>query len=110
MEGAHCFNSATCNQTGLVLPVVEYDHAGGNCSATGGFVYRGAQYPSLQGVYLYADFCSGRIWGLRRVGAAWENALLLDTELLVSAFGEDEQGNLYVADFGAGAIYKVDVR
>lgn len=109
MEGAHCFNGATCDQTGRVRPVAEYDHAGGNCSVTGGFVYRGSQYPSLQGIYLYADFCSGRIWGLRRTGAGWENALLLDTDLLISTFGEDEQGNLYLADFGDGVVYKVDL-
>lgn len=110
MEGLHCFNSATCNRAGLVLPVVEYGHEGGNCSVTGGFVYRGHQYPALRGIYLYADFCSGRIWGLRHTGAGWENSLLLDTDLLISTFGEDEQGNLYLADFGGGGIYKVDAR
>ncbi|KAF0220839.1 MAG: glucose/sorbosone dehydrogenase-like [Geobacteraceae bacterium] len=109
MEGLHCFNSPACSQAGLTLPVAEYIHDGANCSVTGGFVYRGAQYPALQGVYLYADLCSGRIWGLRRNGAVWENRLLLTTTLQITTFGEDEAGNLYLADFGSGDIYKIDV-
>lgn len=109
MEGMHCFTDPACSQAGLTLPVAEYDHLSGDCSVTGGFVYRGAQYPSLQGIYLYGDFCSGRIWGLRRNGLVWENQLLLDTTLNISSFGEDEAGNLYVADMTAGVIYKIDV-
>ena len=109
MEGTSCFLSPECDRTDLILPVTEYSHADGNCSVTGGFVYRGSQYPPLQGTYLYADFCSGRLWGLKRSGAAWENRLLLDTTLQISSFGEDEAGNLYLADLGAGDIYKVDL-
>jgi glucose/arabinose dehydrogenase len=110
MEGLHCFIDPSCDSSGLTLPVAEYAHAAGDCSVTGGFVYRGAQYPSLQGIYFYGDFCSGRIWGLRRVGTAWENQLLLDSDLQISSFGEDEAGNLYVADLAGGAIYKIDLR
>lgn len=109
MEGLHCFGAATCNQTGLTLPVAEYAHDGGNCSVTGGFVYRGAQYPALRGIYLYGDFCSGRIWGLRRSGTGWQNQLLLDSTLQIASFGEDEAGNLYVADLNSGELYKVAV-
>jgi glucose/arabinose dehydrogenase len=109
MEGRHCFNSPSCNQAGLTMPVVEYDHAAGDCSVTGGFVYRGAQYPALQGIYLYGDFCTGRLWGLRRSVAGWESQLLLDSTLRISSFGEDEAGNLYVVDFGAGDLYKIDL-
>lgn len=110
MEGLHCFTDPSCDGSTFTLPVAEYAHGAGDCSVTGGFVYRGAQYPSLQGIYFYGDFCSGRIWGLRRVGAAWENQLLLDSSLLISSFGEDEAGNLYVADLAGGAIYKIDLR
>ena len=74
---------------------------------TGGFRYRGAAYPALSGYFVYGDFCSGRIWGLRHNGLAWENRLLLDSTLLISTFGEDESGELYVADYGAGAIYRI---
>jgi glucose/arabinose dehydrogenase len=109
MEGFHCYNSASCNQTGMTLPIAEYGHSLGDCSVTGGFVYRGQEFSALQGVYIYGDHCSGRIWGLKRAGGALENKLILDSSLLISTFGEDEAGNLYVADHGAGAIYKIIV-
>jgi glucose/arabinose dehydrogenase len=104
MEGLHCFSNAQCNQTGLTLPVVEYDHSLG-CSVTGGYVYRGGAFPRMQGLYLYGDFCSGRIWGLRREGATWQNTQLIDTTIQISAFGEDESGSLYAASYATGEIY-----
>lgn len=107
MEGSLCFLApGLCSSAGLVLPVVEYDHSAGDCSVIGGYVYRGSN-PSLRGTYLYGDFCSGRIWGLRRNGSAWENRLLLDSALLISTFGEDEAGELYVADYGTGTLYRI---
>jgi glucose/arabinose dehydrogenase len=106
MEGAHCFNDPACSQTGLVLPVAEYDHGQG-CSITGGFVYRGQVFPRIQGVYIYADFCSGRFWGLQRNGSVWQNTLLLMEPHSISSFGEDEAGNLYAADIFAGIVYEI---
>lgn len=106
MEGSLCFLTPSCSSAGLTLPVVEYDHGNGDCSVTGGYVYRGSS-PALRGAYLYGDFCSGRIWGLRHNGVAWENRLLLDSSLLISTFGEDESGELYVADYAAGAIFRI---
>jgi hypothetical protein len=58
-------------------------------------------------VYLFGDYCSGRIWGIRKNGAAWENALLADTTLLISTFGEDEAGNVYVANYANGELLQV---
>ena len=110
MEGTHCYNAVPCDRTGLVLPVAEYDHGQGDCSVTGGMVYRGADFPALQGTYLYGDYCSGKIWGLKRTGAAWENSLLADTSHQISSFGEDEAGNVYVAGYGNGTIYRVTAR
>ena len=107
MEGAHCFNSPACNRTGLTLPVLEYGHGANDCSITGGYVYRG-ENASLRGIYFFGDFCSGRIWGMRRNGALWENKLLLESKLRISSFGEDEAGNVYVLDFGAGDIHRID--
>jgi glucose/arabinose dehydrogenase len=107
MEGLHCYNTASCDTMGLTLPLVEYDHSGGNCSITGGYVYRGAQFPSLQGVYFYGDYCSGRIWGMKRAGTTFSTRLLLDSGMLISTFGEDEAGEIYVADHGAGNIYRI---
>jgi glucose/arabinose dehydrogenase len=109
MEGFHCYppGTTTCDQTGLTLPVIEYDHSAGDCSVTGGYVYRGGAFPRMQGLYFYGDFCSGRIWGLRRVSSAWQSALLLDTSFQITAFGEDEAGNLYAASYGTGEVYSV---
>ncbi len=105
MEGTHCFNPNPCSMTGLTLPIVEYDHTGGNCSVTGGYVYRADTYPRMKGLYFYGDFCSGRIWSLKSNGSGWQNSLLLDTSIQISAFGEDEAGNLYVASYGTGEIF-----
>ena len=107
MEGLHCYNAASCDATGLTLPVAEYGHTAGDCSVTGGFVYRGAAIPALQGIYLYGDYCSGRIRGLRLSGTAVEHWLLLETGFNISTFGEDEAGNIYVANHQNGNIYRI---
>lgn len=106
MEGSTCFANPSCSSAGLTLPVAEYLHGSGDCSVTGGYVYRGSN-AALRGIYFYGDFCSGRIWGLRRNGAVWENQLLSDTTLSISTFGEDEAGELYVADYATGEIYRI---
>lgn len=106
MEGFDCFNPSSCNQTGLTLPIVDYPHSSGSCSVTGGYIYRGAARPELQGAYIYGDFCSGRIWMLRyENGQVTADSLLLNTNLNISSFGTDEQQELYVVDF-SGAIYR----
>ncbi|MFL6256050.1 MAG: PQQ-dependent sugar dehydrogenase, partial [Pyrinomonadaceae bacterium] len=105
MEGTHCFNPNPCSVAGLTLPVVEYNHSAGDCSVTGGYVYRAATYPRMQGLYFYGDFCTGRIWSLKRAGSAWQSTLLLDTSIQISAFGEDESANLYVASYSTGEIF-----
>ncbi len=109
MEGTHCFpDSAACQREGLVLPVADYRHGPDGCSVTGGYVYRGSEIQALQGVYLYGDYCSGRIWGLAAdSGGAWQSRLLLDTDLAISSFGEDEAGELYVVDLNGGAVYRL---
>jgi hypothetical protein len=86
--------------------MVEYDHTQG-CSITGGVIYRGGQFPRLQGVYLYGDYCSGRIWGLRRAADGWQTQPLAVTPFRISTFGEDEAGEIYVADYAAGTIYRI---
>ncbi len=104
MEGFHCFEPPQgCDPTGLTMPVVEYGHDQG-CSITGGYVYRGRRYPDLVGTYVFSDFCSGRLWGLRFREGTWEWTLFLDTDLNVSSFGEDEAGEIYVVDY-RGSIY-----
>lgn len=109
MEGFSCYEQDTCDKTGLTLPVLSYPLGNGNCAVTGGYVYRGREFPALQGVYIYGDYCSGRIWGLRKAGDAWENQLLMDSDLAISTFGQDQAGNLYAADHSGGGVYKIVV-
>ena len=89
------------------MPVTEYPHSGGRCAVTGGYVYRGSAVPAIQGDYLYGDFCSGEIWGLDNPYTSPTPVLLLDTNLLISSFGEDRDGELYVTDLN-GRLYRVD--
>lgn len=108
MEGAHCFRAQDCDREGLVAPVAEYPHEGsGDCSVTGGYVYRGQRHPELRGIYFYGDFCSGQIRGLRRNGGAWLSEVMLDSGLQISSFGEDQDGELLVADYREGEIYRI---
>jgi len=109
MEGGECYNSATCDTTGLTLPVATYDHSQG-CSVTGGMVYRGSEFPGLQGIYFYGDYCSGRIWGLRKNGAGWETAVLrepVNPPMNITTFGEDEAGNVYLVNYASGDLLKI---
>jgi len=61
----------------------------------------------MQGIYYYADLCSGRIWGLERVGDSWKNTLLLDRAVPGLGIGEDESGELWLTDYNHGAIDKL---
>ncbi|MCY4246552.1 MAG: PQQ-dependent sugar dehydrogenase [Chloroflexi bacterium] len=91
----------------FVDPFFVYDHSLG-CSVTGGTVYRGEAMPPLQVVYLFGDFCSGRIWaGWRDSSYNWNLAEIMNTEFEISSFGEDEAGEVYVIDY-AGALYRFD--
>ncbi|MDH4071247.1 MAG: T9SS type A sorting domain-containing protein, partial [Ignavibacteria bacterium] len=109
MEGDHCYASPwacapNCDPAGLILPVWEYSHSLG-FSITGGYVYHGSSVPELEGRYIYADYVTGRIWSLEYDGInPAVNTLLLDSNIGISAFGIDEDGELYICDLG-GAIY-----
>ena len=73
---------------------------------TGGYVYRGTAYPDLVGAYFFADFCSGRIWAVDAAGAnAQMPVQVYDAGAMVSSFGEDQAGNLYLVDHAAGDIW-----
>jgi len=99
MEGAHCYNpSSGCDQTGLILPVYEYNHSGGRCSITGGTVYRGEANPGLLGDYLYADYCDGVVSALSPgpVAGTYVNRTLVSAGFGVIGFGEDAAGEMYV--------------
>ncbi|HJU89009.1 MAG TPA: PQQ-dependent sugar dehydrogenase [Gemmatimonadaceae bacterium] len=110
MEGLHCFPIGTtnCNQSGLTLPVLEYDHSQG-CSIAGGFVYRGTQLPELVGHYFYSDLCRGWLRTFRFTGGAatehrdWG---VLGAVGATLSFGEDAAGELYVLS-GNGSVYRI---
>ncbi|HEX3580868.1 MAG TPA: PQQ-dependent sugar dehydrogenase [Thermoanaerobaculia bacterium] len=108
MEGFHCYNPSTnCNDGTLTLPVLEYSHADGSCSITGGYRYRGLDYPRLYGTYFYGDLCSGKLWGATPSGSGFTSRLLLDTSMQITTFGQDVNGELYVADYATGTIYSI---
>ncbi len=104
-EGSECFQPSTgCNRAGLTLPVAEYNHSLG-CSVTGGYVYRGCRLPGHAGTYFYGDFCSGLIRSFRLAGGQatdqrdW-TAALGSSRYSISSFGTDDEGELYVVDYG----------
>ena len=108
MEGQHCYPSGTtCNVTGLTLPQLEYPREFG-CSVTGGYRYRGTRWPALYGTYIYADYCSGRIWAATQMDGQWSARVVADTDLLIVSFGEDDEGELYVVDH-AGSVFELAV-
>lgn len=108
-EGNQPYQNAPMDTTRFTFPVAGYDHSQGS-SITGGSVYRGTAEPKLKGAYLFGDFINGKIWGLRRNGATWRQKLLLDSPYGISSFGDDEQGNLYVADYFEGNVYQVTTK
>lgn len=103
-EGTHIYSGAE-PASEVVMPVLEYDHAGGHCSVTGGYVYRGEALPGLQGYYLYGDWCSGTIWAARQDDAGnWTTDVSLQSGRPISSFGEDEAGELYLVDYDGSVL------
>lgn len=108
MEGTACYNpSSGCSQSGLTLPVIEYDHSQG-CSITGGFVYRGAAIPELRGHYFYSDYCSGWLRSFRLTGttAADRREWSIGNVGSVTSFGVDAAGELYILSSN-GRVYRL---
>ena len=86
----------------MIFPVATYNHSGGRCSITGGYVYRGTTYPNLVGKYFFADYCSGEVgW----VDEANNLEFVTTSNNFFSSFGQDESGQLYV--LGSGKVYKI---
>jgi glucose/arabinose dehydrogenase len=104
-EGAQCtgIDASQCSRADLIAPIADYDHSGGRCSITGGYVYRGARGTLVAGTYLFGDYCSGEMFVLRN-GA---QSLLMNTGLQVSSFGEDEAGEIYVVGLN-GTVSRLD--
>ncbi|MCW1962697.1 PQQ-dependent sugar dehydrogenase [Chryseobacterium viscerum] len=105
-EGNNTYNTAGCPaQSTMTFPVAVYNHSGGKCSITGGYVYRGTQYPSLQGKYFFADYCSTQIGILDSNNTiTWTSPYSGNN---FSTFGEDYQKGLYVAAVNSGKVFKI---
>jgi glucose/arabinose dehydrogenase len=107
-DGSNCNLPPTCVLPEFVAPILVYSHSGTtNCAVTGGYRYRGVLYPSLTGLYIYGDYCSGTIWGASEDSGTWTATSLTNTAFSITTFGEDENGELYVADSNTGTIYQI---
>lgn len=106
MEGLHCYSpSEGCDMTGLKLPIADLDRSLAS-AITGGFVYRGSKFPSLYGLYIFADYTSGRMFSLEETApGVWVRGDLPDTDFTISSFGEDEAGELYFTHHLGGEVY-----
>ena len=108
LEGNHCFRPRKdCDREAKIPPVLEYSLDGQPCSVIGGYVYRGDNIPWLRGAYVYGDFCSGKVYGLRyQNGQVTEHKKLADTNLRITSFAEDNAGELYLLSQSKG-VYRL---
>ena len=108
MEGTHCYQPATgCDQTGLTLPVTEYDHSLG-CAIIGGVVDRGPAQSSFAGWYFFSDDCTGNIWVIDPSKDGFQDPIqIFESGRNISAFGEDADGNVYLTDLGSGGLFEL---
>ncbi len=107
-EGNHPYNTTGCEaESAYTFPIFEYNHSTG-CSVNGGFVYRGADFPDLQGRYFYTDFCSTSLWALQLNGTVWENELVLNyaSGNNMTTMGEDFRGELYLGSL-QGRVFRM---
>ena len=104
-EGNHEYNMTGCTGTDYLFPIWEYSHSGGNCSITGGFIYRGMRRPELTGNYIYADYCSAKVWDLDYSGVNLTNNLVNTASASVLSFGVDMNNELYIL-CSNGKIYE----
>ena len=107
-EGKHNYDNA-CAASSVVArdPVLDYAHQDGNGSITGGYVYRGSSQPWLNGTYFYGDASSGRVWAMTQTQpGVYSSVQITQTGRTIASFGEDKQGELYIADLG-GTVYRL---
>ena len=107
-EGRHPYQLSCTECPTFTDPVFESQHLEGPSAIIGGFVYRGPDSPRLNGLYLFADFYSGVIKGLRRTGTNWKAEAIGWTPHFISSFGEDQDGRLYITDYLSGEFYRVE--
>ncbi len=108
-EASRSYNLDGCGPTNnYTMPVLEYDHSGGRCSITGGYVYRGSRYPGLTGKYIYSDYCSGELFYMSKQAGKEVATLAAKTPYAISSFGQDNSGELYFADLTTGSVYHLE--
>jgi len=106
-EGSIPYTGSPSPSIDYYPPVSEYDHQEG-CSVTGGYVYRGGSLPDWQGIYLFGDYCTGKVWGLfGDLNGLWQKALLFDDMGRISSFGVDEFGEIYLVEH-SGNLYRLE--
>jgi len=119
LEATHVYDSsanAACTgmgaATNYIVPIYEYDHSAG-CSVTGGFIYRGNAHPAFNGTYVFSDYCTSKLWFLNKNSSgSWAISQTADVGLpgnSVGSFGQDINGEIYVAALGTGTIYRINV-
>ena len=108
LEGSHCFRPRdNCDHEGRIPPVLEYSLDGAPCSVIGGYIYRGNSIPWLRGAYIYGDFCSGKVFGLRyKEGQVIQHEELADSGLRIMSFAQDNAGELYLLSQREG-VYRL---
>ncbi|MGH2791790.1 MAG: PQQ-dependent sugar dehydrogenase [Actinomycetota bacterium] len=110
MEGLDCYEGGDCDTADKIVPISGYNHDLG-CSVTGGYVYRGRDFPELRGGYVFGDYCSGLIWAVdATAGEFTEPVELMGSDLSISSFGLDEAGELYLTDLAGGELLRVVTR
>ena len=102
-------DGADCSQVGStdVLPVMDYDNPGQGRSVIGGYVYRGTEFPGLQGYYLATDFYSGRLWLIRSPGSGWDVSVKTGLPPGIASISEATNGALYAVSFTSNIVYKI---
>lgn len=109
-EGNSDFQTGGCQaKSHYAFPQLAYDHSEGRCSVTGGYVYRGGDYPDLTGKYFYGDYCGGQLYAMQRgtTSGTFSSTKVVQTPYKISTFGQDNEGELYLADYATGAIYQI---
>ncbi len=103
-EGNSTYNTSGCADIStMTFPIAEYNHTSGRCSITGGYRYRGSNFPAFDGLYFFGDYCSNEIGTLNGSAITFHNTSANN----ISTFGEDVNGELYVAGLNDGIIYKI---
>lgn len=111
-EASHCFpEGRNCTTAGLVDPIYEYPHREGK-SITGGYVSTSSAVPAIEGMYVFGDFVTGRLWAIDvpkiADGTQVPATALGQWPVLPSTFARSASGRLFVTDFGSGTVFRID--